>query len=216
MRIVEVLCQTTAFYHCAHFRRDLGRLLNVSPEQVALRIDSLFPENSILRSEPSASLEVISHDGAAILAAFGSGEVEANSISYAARQLLSMQFQFEFGPEADFDGKGALELIDKPANAAFGVQLAETIEEIWRGPVRAPVALTIGWHPRGDRFGLLKYGHPTPKRTLLYCSRDLFAPVRGHPVRVAQIRLNLVGRISLPCSKFRLFVELLKGSLSKS
>jgi hypothetical protein len=159
MRIVEQLCQTNAFYHSPNFRRDLGRLLNISPDQVALQMDSLFPENS----KPIASLEGISRDGAEILAAFGSGEVETNSISYIARQLLSMQFQFEFGAEALIDGDGTLERVDKPADAAFGVQLAETIKEIWRGTILNPVALTIGWHPKGDRFGLLKYGHPTPK-----------------------------------------------------
>jgi hypothetical protein len=211
MSMSEALfCQTTAFYRSPHFRADLSRMLNVTPDHVAFWIDSLLEANSIRRSGLSASVEAVSQDAAAILVAFGIGAVGTSSITQATCQLLSMKYQCEFDLEVAIDEMGSREAVEELSKAAFGVQLAKVIEAIWRGPVRDPVALTVGWDHRGDRFGLLKYGHPKQKRSALYCSRDLFLSDNAKGVRLAGINLHLAGRLFVPCSKLRVFVELLK------
>lgn len=148
------------------------------------------------------------------LAAVASSLTRPSSIPDAARSILALDYQLEFGPQASGDRKGRREGSPPPEKDYFGSQLAMTFRDLAptgsaeRGR-NSPFEVTIGWTALGGIYALI---HFTRSQTTFVYTRGYLMPDL-HPgiVRLTALEFDLPVKLHLSAEKVAPFARMMRG-----
>lgn len=148
---------------------------------------SAFPGSS------KPSVDMIAHEAGLVLAAMATRAAQPPSVPDAARAVLAMEYQLEYGPDATSDRKGLRDERQPPQKDFFGTQLASGFRKIAQAGnakrTHRPFAVTIGWTRQGECIGLIH--HARNETTFVYSTAHLLRNTQPGIVRLNSMEFDL-------------------------
>jgi hypothetical protein len=168
------------------FAHEFASMLGVPAPAVSMAMEAL-PSHE---TEGQLGLSPMAASETARLICASLADGAEKSVATFADQLLAMEFQCEFGPEATTDSRWHPQRRNRRKDF-FGTQLSAVLESSGsRDNDRTGLSLAIraglslGWTPTGTAFALLQFDRPQRHVTFLYSSSPMFTRLD------AGIRLN--------------------------
>jgi len=145
------------------FSAGAARNLELSDKIVANAVRALI-QGDVMPCDLADNSEALAVDGAAILMAIGSRQVNPVSIRRVARRFSTMPFEFEIGDPAD-RAEDRVDLFPPDASLSFGGDLAAILRNMWqaaRGKSKKlkGLSVTMAWNDEqgGELCGAIEQG----------------------------------------------------------
>jgi hypothetical protein len=192
----DLFARKSDMYRSASFRAEFADIVGIDNGRADICLDGLLVANAIPYSGDDCPGKAIYRDAAFLLASLSARDPDVASIVPASKRFLLMEFQVEYGAEANGDRKGCMEAASHPEKELFGTQLVEAIGAAWHDRVvdcYPPLDLTIGWDAVGpDSYGLLRYHPPKRNTTFVYSTADIFPNLDPRIVSFQNVTFNFI------------------------
>jgi hypothetical protein len=166
-----------------------------------------FPEG------PEPSGDILALEGALVIAAMATSRIRRASVADAARALLAMEYQLEYGSKAARDRKGLRDASQPPHKDFLGSQLASGLRQVGLSRNSDASAsshrfsVTVGWTPPGDCVGLMHYA--SKGATLGYSTAHLIRNTNPGVVRITHLEFDLSRKFEMSESEVARFAEVM-------
>jgi hypothetical protein len=198
-------------YRSPAFHKELTALLGIglSGSLAALLQTDLLPAGPDIPDDLA-----VSHEATFVLAAAASSLTHPASLTEAARGVLALDYQLEFGPKASDDRKGRRKGRPSLNKDYLGTHLATAFWKLARLRHNAVVhtrsfELTIGWNAFGKSVALVHY--PERETTLVYTHGFLFPNLHPGIARMDHLEFELPVKLFLPAETIFRFGKLMQG-----